>query len=67
MEDIIQIAVKKANESGIRGKEITPCVLSQVAQSTAGRSLNTSILLRTLLMVHYELCSFLSCIERSLH
>ncbi|XP_034233426.1 pseudouridine-5'-phosphate glycosidase-like [Thrips palmi] len=45
MEEIIKVAVSKANESGIRGKEITPYVLSQVAKSTAGRSLSTNVAL----------------------
>lgn len=45
MEEIIKAAVSKANESGIRGKEITPYVLSHVAKSTAGRSLSTNVAL----------------------
>ena len=44
MEVIIQEAVQEAKESGVRGKDVTPYVLSRIVRSTNGRSLTTSIL-----------------------
>ncbi|KAK3909328.1 Pseudouridine-5'-phosphate glycosidase [Frankliniella fusca] len=45
MEDIIKIAVQEANERGVKGKDITPYILSKVAKNTEGRSLSTNVAL----------------------
>ncbi len=49
MEDIIKIAIQEANQKGIKGKDITPYILSKVAKNTEGRSLSTSILFKVML------------------
>ena len=44
IEKAIQVALKEGEEKGIKGKEITPFVLSHIAHLTEGLSLQTSIL-----------------------
>lgn len=43
MEDTINKAVKKAEEKGIKGKDITPFLLSEIKELTEGRSLEANI------------------------
>lgn len=47
MEGAIKKAIDKAEGIGAKGKELTPLILSAVAEITKGVSLQTSILLRT--------------------
>lgn len=44
LNGIIEDALEKSRRLGISGKETTPFLLSQVAQATKGKSLQTSIL-----------------------
>lgn len=43
MNDAIDIAVKKANEQGIKGKHITPFLLKNIVEITGGESLESNI------------------------
>lgn len=43
IEPVVEAAVAKANDTGIRGKELTPFLLSEIAAVTAGRSLAANI------------------------
>lgn len=45
MDDYIQAAIARANLNAIRGKEVTPYVLSAILDLTGGRSLQTNIAL----------------------
>lgn len=44
IEEVIQKALKRGKQEGIKGKEVTPFVLSQIGHFTKGLSLQTSIL-----------------------
>lgn len=44
IEEAIDQALAKANKNGIKGKEITPFLLSSIADVTQGKSLESSIL-----------------------
>lgn len=43
IEDVIQKAVQKANELGIKGKDTTPFLLDEIQKVTKGDSLNSNI------------------------
>lgn len=43
MEGYIGEAVRAANERGVRGKELTPFLLSEIAKATGGRSLTANV------------------------
>lgn len=43
MEESIQKALGSANEKGIKGKEVTPFLLSYIAENTKGESLDANI------------------------
>lgn len=45
MDDYIQAAIARANLNAVRGKEVTPYVLSAILDLTGGRSLQTNIAL----------------------
>ena len=45
IDSVIEAAVKKANELGIKGKNITPFLLAEIKDVTAGSSLETNIAL----------------------
>lgn len=45
MEEIIKKAVEEANSKGVKGKDVTPFVLSHVVKSTSGRSLTANVAL----------------------
>jgi pseudouridine-5'-phosphate glycosidase len=45
LESAIEQALKAADDAGISGKEITPFLLSQVSEITAGRSLEVNVAL----------------------
>ncbi|XP_072936003.1 uncharacterized protein [Epargyreus clarus] len=45
IEEAISRALAEANKRGIRGKEITPFLLSAVSEATAGASLDTNVAL----------------------
>lgn len=45
LETILADALKKADEQSIRGKEITPFLLSQMSEKSAGRTLRANIAL----------------------
>jgi len=45
MEKAIEVALRAADEAGIRGKELTPFLLSRVSQLTGGRSLTVNLAL----------------------
>ncbi|SFS69896.1 pseudouridine-5'-phosphate glycosidase [Marininema halotolerans] len=45
MDTIISQALQKAKDKGIRGKEVTPFLLSDVKERTTGKSLSTNIAL----------------------
>lgn len=45
IEDSIRRALKGAEEKGIRGKEVTPFILSAISDVTSGASLNSNIAL----------------------
>jgi pseudouridine-5'-phosphate glycosidase len=45
IEGAIRQALVQADERGIRGKEVTPFLLSAVAETTGGRSLETNVAL----------------------
>lgn len=45
IEPVVEAAVGKAHDAGIRGKELTPLLLSEIAIVTAGRSLAANIAL----------------------
>lgn len=44
IDKIIGEALAKADKAGIRGKEVTPFLLSEIATISSGNSLETSIL-----------------------
>ncbi|KAI4464699.1 hypothetical protein MML48_3g00015715 [Holotrichia oblita] len=44
LDNIIKEALNQADNQGVSGKEITPFLLSRVAEATGGKSLETSIL-----------------------
>ncbi|XP_026285696.1 uncharacterized protein LOC113211521 isoform X1 [Frankliniella occidentalis] len=70
MEDIIKNAVQEANQKGIKGKDITPYILSHVAKSTEGRSLSTNVaLIQNNAAVGAKIAVDLSelCLTRSTH
>lgn len=50
LNKVIDDSLIAARERGITGKEITPFLLSQVADATKGRSLKTSILFSSALL-----------------
>ena len=43
MEKVIQVALKDAEEAGVRGKAITPFLLAKIVELTGGESLATNI------------------------
>ncbi|HET7229240.1 MAG TPA: pseudouridine-5'-phosphate glycosidase [Longimicrobium sp.] len=45
IENAIRSALRQADDHGIRGKEVTPFLLSAVAERTAGRSLEANVAL----------------------
>lgn len=45
MEKAVESALRAADEAGIRGKELTPFLLTRVSQITAGRSLTVNLAL----------------------
>ena len=45
MEKAIEVALRAADEAGIRGKELTPFLISRVSQLTGGRSLTVNLAL----------------------
>lgn len=45
IEPVIAVALAEADRLGIRGKDITPFLLSEIVQATAGRSLQANIAL----------------------
>lgn len=45
LEKILSAALKKADEQNIRGKEITPFLLSQMSEKSAGKTLQANIAL----------------------
>lgn len=45
INNAIEKALEEADKVGIRGKDVTPFILSAVAKITAGKSLQTSKLL----------------------
>lgn len=47
MERVIQNALAEAEKRGVTGKEITPFILEKVASVTSGKSLQSSILLKS--------------------
>jgi pseudouridine-5'-phosphate glycosidase len=48
INNAIEKALKEADKMGIKGKDVTPFILSAVAKITSGRSLITSKFLRGL-------------------
>jgi pseudouridine-5'-phosphate glycosidase len=45
VEEAIAQALSEAAEAGVRGKEVTPFLLSRVAQLTGGKSVNANLAL----------------------
>ncbi len=45
LESILVVALKRADERGINGKEITPFLLAQMSERSGGRTLNANIAL----------------------
>jgi pseudouridine-5'-phosphate glycosidase len=45
IEPVIAVALAEADRLGIRGKDITPFLLSEIVQATEGRSLQANIAL----------------------
>ena len=45
IEPVIAAALAEADRRGIRGKDVTPFLLAQIAQATLGRSLKANIAL----------------------
>lgn len=43
IEEAIQLALRSAEEAGIRGKDVTPFILSEVNRRTSGASLTSSM------------------------
>ena len=43
IENAIEEALKKADETGIKGKEVTPFLLSEIKIITGGKSLDSNI------------------------
>jgi len=61
IEGAIRAALEQADERGIRGKEVTPFLLSAVAERTGGRSLEANVaLLRNNARVAAQVASALS-------
>ncbi|OWF38530.1 pseudouridine-metabolizing bifunctional protein C1861.05-like [Mizuhopecten yessoensis] len=66
LEDAIQIAVAKASEAGISGKEVTPFILQQVNEITKGASLVANIaLIRNNARVGSQIAKQLSIYRKS--
>lgn len=42
INDSISDALKKAEQNGIKGKEVTPFILAAISKITSGKSLQTS-------------------------
>jgi pseudouridine-5'-phosphate glycosidase len=42
MEDSINVAIEKAKNLGVKGKQLTPFLLEQIRNETKGKSLKTN-------------------------
>lgn len=50
INEAIKNALELAERNGVRGKEITPFLLSKISKITKGRSLDTSILFENIFL-----------------
>ena len=45
LENALEEAIEEMNEKGIKGKEVTPYLLSKIVELTSGKSLESNIAL----------------------